>query len=113
MKLSQITNYSDHPSEHAQKLLNGKNHRVIANNTKMWGSGGYARVELHGHSIIQIQPYVGVQLYSCGYRTVTTKDRMNRFLPNGTRVFQKDHVWYLTDYLGTRRFHDGIKVRFP
>lgn len=36
------------------------------------------------------------RLSSCGYRTATTKERINRHLPAGYRVYQQDFQWYLS-----------------
>lgn len=38
------------------------------------------------------------RLDSHGYRTPTTKQRINRYLPSGYRVVQRDHEWHLQTY---------------
>ena len=52
-----------------------------------------------------------ITLDSGGYQTVTTKDRMNRFLPLGYRVYQKDFDWYLQTPEGTREYQDGMQIK--
>jgi hypothetical protein len=51
------------------------------------------------------------RLDSHGYRTSTTKERINRYLPTGFRVFQEDYEWYLSGPGGGRKeFHDGMII---
>jgi len=38
------------------------------------------------------------RLDSHGYRTSTTKQRINRHTPRGVKVFQEDYEWYLKQY---------------
>tara|TARA_Y100001973_G_C5209218_1_gene344282 strand:+ start:23058 stop:23576 length:519 start_codon:yes stop_codon:yes gene_type:complete len=55
-------------------------------------------IKLHGHSIVEFRPNGEVMLDSCGWRTRTTKDRMNRALPDGQRVYQSQHEWFISAY---------------
>ena len=49
-----------------------------------------------------------IQLNSGGYRTTTTKRRMNQCLL-GHRVYQRDFAWYVSAPDGTvRPFEDGM-----
>lgn len=43
-------------------------------------------------------PVVAVVLSSCGWRTVTTKDRLNSFLPGLAVVVQQAGDWYHGTY---------------
>lgn len=83
----------------AVKLVHGKTNRQsrkIANNT-------YAEIEhddsvsisLHGTTVVKFFPNGLVQLNSGGYRTHTTKERINRYSPVG--VYQKNWEWFLSD----------------
>jgi len=48
---------------------------------------------------------------SGGYRTSTTKERMNQALPDGFRIFAKRGTWYVDAPNGeTYEFQDGYKV---
>ena len=52
---------------------------------------------------------------SGGWQTVTTKERINRYLPEGWRLHQKDFVWYLSNSTGVnglsdREFVDGLEL---
>lgn len=97
---------------------------------------GSIGVRLHATDVVVAHPDGSVTLNSGGYRTVTTKDRINRFLPKGydeggwrwtVSVFQRDYVWYIdrarwrdrpgshhmeTDFETERlgEFHDGIVI---
>lgn len=52
-----------------------------------------------------------IRLSSCGWHTVTTKERINRCLPSGYRLFQKDFDWFLRKPNGeTVDFQDGMVV---
>jgi hypothetical protein len=75
--------------------------RKIANNTwryvrKGWGVKPEEEAEfirLHHTDIIRKDRQGRVALHSGGYRTVTTKDRINRFSPY--RIYSKRGVWYV------------------
>lgn len=80
--------------------------KPIANNTRLWeiknplvldtgGIGGY-EIRLHGNIIMEIFLH-HIELSDGGWRTVTTKERLNRYLPRGYNVYQKDWEWYLKD----------------
>jgi len=77
---------------------------------------GVLAIELFGHEIIQYHPKGPIVLNSCGYRTVTTKDRINRYNP--AYIIQARGIWYITNgipgYPHSVRdlplFEDGMKV---
>lgn len=52
-----------------------------------------------------------VRLSSCGWETSTTKERINRYVPSGYRVYQEDHDWYISRRDGdTMDFYDGVEI---
>lgn len=51
------------------------------------------------------------QLDSCGYRTSTTKERINRHIPFGYKVIQQDYEWYLETPDGRTDFSDGMVIQ--
>ena len=107
-------NTSTPTHEHLAKLLGDRDRLVVCNNTTLtrYDPQGSITVRLHGHPIIVAEPNGEVTLSSCGYRTVTTKDRLNRFLPYGVRVWQENFRWYLHIYgQDVQEFEDGITVR--
>lgn len=53
----------------------------------------YYGVQLHNTVIIFIDENDNISLETGGYRTVTTKDRINRLTPHWLRVFSRDYEW--------------------
>lgn len=52
-------------------------------------------------------------LDSGGWLTKTTKDRINKYLPDGCYISQKNHKWYLHQQgEDTRDFEDGMHLKF-
>lgn len=93
------------------KRLRGKG----TNNT--WVEGGLGdsgqfkniRIRLYGTIIVSIDLETKTyRLNSGGWRTVTTKDRINSFSP--AHLYQKDRVWYLRTSKGDVEFRDEITV---
>jgi hypothetical protein len=64
-------------------------------------------VQLHNTVVVQIHNNGTYTLNSGGWRTVTTKDRINAYCP--VRVSQRKHQWYVGDE--NIPFHDGIVVK--
>ncbi len=103
--------------EEADALLRGRcrNRRKIANNTYLirGGSaptGGWHRdasgdmvrekksvllVRLRVTNVVTYGPDGRVWLSHGGYQTRTTKDRINRFGPDGVRIFQRNYAWFV------------------
>lgn len=50
-------------------------------------------------------------LDSCEYRTMTTKERINRYLPLGFRLYSKRFKWFIKTPKGTLEFFDGIVIQ--
>ena len=103
--------------EDAVALLRGKASRKVGNNTILkYGPSkelltGEIGVYLHGNLIVVWYASNRVFLCSCGYRTVTTKDRMNRCIPREYRVFQEKNVWFVSRWSGVPRL-DARRVPF-
>lgn len=69
-------------------------------------------VRFHATDIVSFLGNGAIRLNSGGYRTVTTKQRMNALLRHrGISISQKDFAWFVTDESGTREFEDGMIVR--
>ena len=65
------------------------------------GESGYAEVRLVGNRIAQLNYINGlIELSDCGYRTATTKSRLNALLDSftntggGQGIYQRRHEWY-------------------
>ena len=70
-------------------------------------------VMLHGNHIATIGDTF-IELYSCGYKTKTTKARLNAILQdhgNGARVYQRDFEWFVSDSGNTVPFTEGMILR--
>lgn len=70
----------------------------------------YAALELFSKHILSWYPDGSIRLNSCGYRTHTTKDRLDRYLPSGFRVLQYKPYWYLDTPTGARPFIDRMLI---
>ena len=92
-----------------KEILNGvegiKSSKIVANNTiKIITESGDTLIRLHDTNIITIKPDGNYVLTSGGWRTPTTKDRLNRFAP--FRITQTGGQWYIKEAL----FFDGIEL---
>lgn len=91
------------------KLVLGKRNRgerKLGNNTYGYIElDGSVSVELHGTKVLRFFPNGLVMLNSGGYRTSTTKKRINQYSP--VSIYQKNFEWFLRD--GTP-FEDKILV---
>jgi len=83
----------------AVSMVHGKTNRKerkIGNNT--YAEIGYddsVSIRLHGTAVVRFYPNGLVKLNSGGWRTSTTKDRINKYSP--VKVYQKKYEWYLQD----------------
>ena len=71
---------------------------------------GRVSVLFYGHPIIFYWHNGEIDVSACGYRTYTTKDRLNKFLPPGFSVYQRKHQWYLSRAYMPREFWDGMII---
>lgn len=93
----------------AVRMVCGKTNRErrkVGNNTyaEILPDGSVG-IMLHSTYVVKIHPDNSATLNSGGWRTPTTKDRINQYSP--VRVYQRDWTWYLND--GTP-FEDGMVV---
>ena len=80
--------------------------RIVGNNTVNYKrEDGSDVIRLHRTDIIVTNPDGSVTLNSGGYRTVTTKARINEYIHH--RVYQDAGVWYIGDEVP---FFDGITI---
>lgn len=83
---------ADYPADQIQTS------KIVANNTfEIFGPLGDRTIRLHYTDIMVFRPDGSIFLDSGGWKTVTTKERMNRYLPGGMSLYQQDGFWYL-DY---------------
>lgn len=85
--------------------------RVVANNTFMYTAMDTSTVfRLHMTDIVTIKPDDSYILNSGGWRTVTTKERINRYLPGGVALFSVKGVWKLFGQQWCVLFEDGMVI---
>lgn len=89
----------------AAEKLGNRDQKKLENNTylvrvddKTFG------VKLHNTIVVYIFASGRYSLDTGGWRTVTTKDRINRYSP--ARVHQNNNIWYIGDKI----FQDGVVV---
>ena len=92
-----------------EKMIDAINYRKnwACDNTMVEIDGDEIVVKLHFHPIAKIGKN-SIQISSCGYRTKTTKSRLNAILSHFgvERIYQKDFVWYINNEL----FIDGMSI---
>lgn len=90
-----------------------KRTRKIDNNT--WevldNDGNVIAIRLHDTNIITYQGHK-VTLDSGGWQTMTTKARLNRYLPDGVSISQKNFDWFVHDTRDNtvKPFTDGMTI---
>jgi hypothetical protein len=114
---------SNFPTTYAEARAIFKNtrRRKLANNTYLeerfdpnWIAPLYA-VRLHSTDVVTFRPNDTIELNTGGWRTVTTKERINRVLKvHGFTLYQKNHEWFIgswqNDDLEPVEFYNGILV---
>ena len=89
--------------------LQGRNRdmRKFGNNTYLVRQADHLAMRYHNTEVAQYWPDGTIRLDSGGWRTSTTKERINWGLPSGYRLTQDRGVWYLNEEV----FQDGITIR--
>lgn len=103
--------------ERCRELCSGGGTVQVSPNTYLQPNGGESYfLTLDGNVILEVVKDGTYLLDSCGYRTATTKDRLNAYGP--VRVWQKKGVWWVGEkndwtrqpWIGARLFYDGMVV---
>lgn len=102
MNYQEAKNRLDQP--HTPKR-EGAKYRKLANNTYLIDKDDYIAVLLHETEIVKLHPDYFI-LDSGGYRTLTTKDRMNRFSP--IHLYQENFIWYIGELV----YFDDLKLDY-
>ena len=84
--------------EQADKLLGKRNSRTVCNNTRLVRQWPFIMVKLHGNVIAEFHHRGSPTFSDGGWRTVTTKQRLNRCLPIPWQVYQEKFEWTLRTY---------------
>ena len=109
--MKSIKNY-----QQALEYLGGKKERPYAHNTRIeidtLNLGHEViTVKYHGNPVVNMFPD-RIAYSSCGWKTSTTKERINWFLPDGFTLYQEKSTWYIRKH-GTSLiygFADGITI---
>jgi len=96
----------------ALDLIGGRDSVKIGHNTYLERlENGTLGVRLHRTYIVKFNASGSVELFTGGWRTITTKERMNRYLPAGHSVYQRANVWRITGPDGVEQdFQEGIMI---
>ena len=91
--------------EECKNLLNGKVQMKLGNNTILRHSvqAGAFAIVLYNTEVVRFYVDGTIQIQNGGHQSVTTKDRINQFIPRG-HVFQRNYNWYY--------HHDGKDFQF-
>jgi hypothetical protein len=78
-----------------------------------WAFCTYA-VTYRGTAVVTFHPNGQIELNDGGWRSATTKLRMNQALiPNGFRLYQEKHEWFISGWradLGPWPYENGMRV---
>ena len=101
--------------EMMQDVENVVGARIVANNTVEYNTTNGSRViRLHNTNIVMFLKDGRVVLNSGGWKTATTKERINRYLPDGVNLWQERGAWYVGkrwEKNDSSLFYDGMKLR--
>ena len=79
------------------RFLGERDSRTIGHNTVAERTGTTIFIRLHGSVIVALCDNGDVMFSLAGWPTVTTRERINQFLPGGNHVHQSNHVQYVND----------------
>jgi hypothetical protein len=92
--------------------------KIVARNTFKYQDGADTVYRLHGTDVVRRKPDGSVVLNSGGWKTVTTKERINSYIGAGRALIQEGGQWYVCNSSypwsdkNTKRvpYFDGIQV---
>ena len=70
-------------------------------------------IRYHATNVLTFHPDGRVVFNSGGWRTSTTKQRLNRYGPANTYIHQHKFNWFITTDAGTQPFYDGFTLQCP
>jgi len=83
--------------------------KKIANNTYLIVDGDTRSIRLHDTNIL-VEKDGQITIDTGNWHTVTTKDRLNRYLPSGTWISQKNYDWFLHQNEDVTPYNDGVVI---
>ena len=81
--------------------------KPLMNNTRLYDCDGYYAIRLHNNTIMQIYPE-GWQLFDGGWRTHTTKNRLNKYTP--VSIYQRNWDWIINNGVDEFPFWNGVFI---
>lgn len=114
MSIMSYTNVDVRSFEKAVEVLNGRDSKLIGLNTRIARNlDGTIGITLHSTELVKFHPdNKTVEVTTGGWNTVTTRERLNRYLPGGLRVSTMKGVCYVWNgsWDNRRLFVDGTKI---
>jgi hypothetical protein len=84
--------------------------KIVANNTVEYWNGKRERIiRLHKTDILRFTPDKLI-INSGGWKTPTTRERINAFSPGWLHLHQKRSLWYISTGVATSSFYEGITI---
>jgi hypothetical protein len=98
--------------EKAKEILGSRDSKKIGNNTYLVACALGIGLKLHDTIVLHFAPSGVVTVRTGGWRSVTTKSRINEYLPGGFRIIQKDYswFWFCATTKATAEFAEGDTV---
>ena len=91
-----------------RRHLNGRTSRALAHNTTVEADeDGSVGIRFHATRILTFHADDTFTVRTGGWRSVTTKQRLNALLPAGFRIFSRDYAWQISTPEGVFPFEDG------
>lgn len=107
-----ITNAGQFQVDIGVFVKNGKSKaKRIENNTyEIINDDGSRAIRLHDTDIITFTNKGTIILSSGGWQTKTTKDRLNKYLPDNIRINQKNYNWTVNIHGVKQEFTEGMEI---
>lgn len=100
------TSYKD-----ARTLLGDADQRTVDRNTILLPMpNGSIGLKFHRTVVLEYHADGTTIMDAAGFRTSTTKERMNQALPAGFSIFQRKNVWNLRTPFGDLSYYDGMSI---
>ena len=91
--------------QNAKDTLKARSSKKLENHTYLLPGGDSFAVRLHATDVVIINPDGTYTLNTGGWRTSTTKDRINNYTP--ARIYQVKGLWYMRD---GSLYYDGMTI---
>lgn len=68
-------------------------------------------IHYYHHSPVVVKANGEIRIDACGWKTTTTKDRINQNLPSSYFVKQRDFEWFVETPNGEKQFESGMVIQ--